>query len=349
MANEDIARKLMKLYDQGMARDWDMGDIDDVVDKYVPKDSGMTLDKDIEAMPEDQAQAMWKEIEEVERRLDEEDISDEIEEGDLVDFGAYGKLYVVELEAGSSGKYFWVTDQESQRFNPDANGWSILKREAVEILESGADFDPADYKDQYSSKFEGKLAQQMTKADYEAEGYRVEWEPDQDADVSWMDEESRKQHENDERTQWVCLVYNEAGDMESALHGIDLGHLGHPDSSPYAKEVELELLKEVYDSKFEGKLAQVEQWAEMPDDEIKKKIKELWNKGHSVGEIEEQLGVSIQWAPDSNISSMHADIAFGNFGLERTAAPSEKGEGCENYDDARDICFDDKGASKDVK
>ena len=73
------------------------------------------------------------------------DIND-IRQGDLVDFGAYGKLYV--CNPYFSDRYFWVTDDEEDRDNPHALGWSILKETANYIIESFSDTeDDDDYYD----------------------------------------------------------------------------------------------------------------------------------------------------------------------------------------------------------
>lgn len=58
----------------------------------------------------------------------------EIGPGDLVDFGAYGELYVVNPDYND--KYFWVTDDEEERDNPRAQGWTISKELAEYIVES---------------------------------------------------------------------------------------------------------------------------------------------------------------------------------------------------------------------
>jgi hypothetical protein len=67
--------------------------------------------------------------------------------GDYVDFGAYGKLYVVKLKSGllvSEGT-LWVTDQEEDRFNDDARGWYIEARYAEKIIQSADEVDRDDY------------------------------------------------------------------------------------------------------------------------------------------------------------------------------------------------------------
>ena len=61
----------------------------------------------------------------------------EIFQGDLVDFGAYGKLYVCNPEYHED--YFWVTDDEYERFNKYAHGWSISKDLAVRVIETPRD------------------------------------------------------------------------------------------------------------------------------------------------------------------------------------------------------------------
>lgn len=60
-------------------------------------------------------------------------IIDEIQDGDLVDFGAYGELYVVNPDYND--KYFWVTDDEEERDNPRAQGWTISKELAERVVE----------------------------------------------------------------------------------------------------------------------------------------------------------------------------------------------------------------------
>lgn len=66
----------------------------------------------------------------------------EIFQGDLVDFGAYGKLYVCDPEYHEN--YFWVTDDEYERFNKHAYGWSIAKDLAVKVLETPSDDEDID-------------------------------------------------------------------------------------------------------------------------------------------------------------------------------------------------------------
>lgn len=56
-----------------------------------------------------------------------------IEQGDYVDFGAYGKLYICNPEYKED--WLWVTDVKEDRNNPKAKGWSIEKNKAKEIIE----------------------------------------------------------------------------------------------------------------------------------------------------------------------------------------------------------------------
>ena len=65
-----------------------------------------------------------------------------INQGDLVDFGHYGNLYVCDPEY--SMDYFWVTDDEYERFNKYAPGWSILKELANSVIESPNDDEDLD-------------------------------------------------------------------------------------------------------------------------------------------------------------------------------------------------------------
>ena len=66
------------------------------------------------------------------RKTDEDFDSDDISIGDYVDFGAYGKLYVV----SDDGERFRVTDKEKDRKNRNASGWGIRKSYAKDIIES---------------------------------------------------------------------------------------------------------------------------------------------------------------------------------------------------------------------
>lgn len=57
----------------------------------------------------------------------------DIQQGDLVDFGPYGKNYVCDPDY--SDEYYWITDEPNDRMNPNAEGWSIKKDRAIKIIE----------------------------------------------------------------------------------------------------------------------------------------------------------------------------------------------------------------------
>ena len=67
-----------------------------------------------------------------------------VNQGDLVDFGSYGKLYV--CNPNYHDDYYWVTDEEESRMNKNASGWSIEKNLAERVIESA--FDDEDYDDE---------------------------------------------------------------------------------------------------------------------------------------------------------------------------------------------------------
>ena len=69
----------------------------------------------------------------------------EVNNGDLVDFGLYGKLYVCNVDY-EENKY-WVTDEKENRDNASAQGWAISKNFAKRIIESYEDDD--EYDDEY--------------------------------------------------------------------------------------------------------------------------------------------------------------------------------------------------------
>lgn len=69
----------------------------------------------------------------------------DLNKGDLVDFGTYGELYVCNPDY--SEDYYWVTDEEFNRDNEFADGWSILKDLAKKVVEEyeEEEFDFSDY------------------------------------------------------------------------------------------------------------------------------------------------------------------------------------------------------------
>ena len=68
----------------------------------------------------------------------------EVNNGDLVDFGPYGKLYV--CNADYEENKFWVTDEKENRDDASAQGWAISKNFAKRIIES--------YEDEYDDEDE---------------------------------------------------------------------------------------------------------------------------------------------------------------------------------------------------
>lgn len=58
---------------------------------------------------------------------------DEVQRGDLVDFGSYGELYVCST---SSSNGWWVTDKEEDRANSSASGWGMRPQYAKGIVQS---------------------------------------------------------------------------------------------------------------------------------------------------------------------------------------------------------------------
>lgn len=62
----------------------------------------------------------------------------EIEEGDFVDFGGYGELYVLRKDAGLvSDGLLWCSDEEEDRYTEDARGKFISESFARSIIEKG--------------------------------------------------------------------------------------------------------------------------------------------------------------------------------------------------------------------
>jgi hypothetical protein len=100
----------------------------------------------------------------------------DIEDGDLVDFGGYGRLYVLNVNYGSGwgGRNvdFWVTEDEEDRFDSNANGNSINPTNAVRVIEKGSSIDMEDFRNQFSDdSFESKATEDMI---YDENGV---WQP----------------------------------------------------------------------------------------------------------------------------------------------------------------------------
>lgn len=173
MTQQQIAQAVMKAYDRGQSRDWEMEPMDDVIDKYLPGQGQGTLDKQIMAMEPKLADAMWKEFEKAMKAVEAADIVDEIEDGDGVDFGpGYGVSYVVDRDY--SDKYFWITKKESDRFNPDARGNSIHKSQAVKITDPASEVDPDDYNNDDDDDSDESITKAQEILDLLPEGYELD-------------------------------------------------------------------------------------------------------------------------------------------------------------------------------
>lgn len=143
-SNDKIAHDVMQLYHTGEGRDWDMGDVDDAIDKFLPKGSpGHGLDGQIKAMDAHEAAQMWQTILPLKKELEDQLDPDDVEDGDCVEFDGHGKLYV--LDTRDHARYFWVTHVEKDRFDKHARGNTILKSLAKKIVQSADDVDPEDY------------------------------------------------------------------------------------------------------------------------------------------------------------------------------------------------------------
>ena len=102
-------------------------------DAYVEKKADLPVYAELSGLPAKDFLRAAREIEaEYATKID----PDEVRPGDLVDFGPYGQLYVPDPTTTPSGNW-WVTDEESERYNPDAQGWYIKPFLAEEIVERG--------------------------------------------------------------------------------------------------------------------------------------------------------------------------------------------------------------------
>ena len=70
-------------------------------------------------------------------------VLDTVGMGDFVDFGPYGKLYILK----DVGDKFWVTDEKSERNNSQASGWYVDKYKAESIIEGNVDEGGDDQRD----------------------------------------------------------------------------------------------------------------------------------------------------------------------------------------------------------
>jgi hypothetical protein len=66
--------------------------------------------------------------------IDENDIK----QGDYVDFESYGEFYV--CNPSYSENYFWVTKEKEDRYDSNAQGYSVPKSSAIEIIETDEEY-----------------------------------------------------------------------------------------------------------------------------------------------------------------------------------------------------------------
>lgn len=66
--------------------------------------------------------------------IDENDIK----QGDYVDFESYGEFYV--CNPSYSDNYFWVTKEKEDRYDSNAQGYSVPKSSAIEIIETDEEY-----------------------------------------------------------------------------------------------------------------------------------------------------------------------------------------------------------------
>jgi len=82
-----------------------------------------------------------------EKCINERVYSYEVGPGDLIDFGAYGELYV--CDPNYSDEYYWVTDVEKDRYDKHAQGWTISKDLAIDFVEEDDENLDEDYNKSY--------------------------------------------------------------------------------------------------------------------------------------------------------------------------------------------------------
>jgi hypothetical protein len=71
-------------------------------------------------------------------------------------------------------------------------------------------------------------------------GIMFDWSVDREVDSSEWDDSGADPHDA-----WVCVAYNEAGEVVASLGGIDLGSQGTPWGHSYARCVQAELAAQV--------------------------------------------------------------------------------------------------------
>lgn len=91
-------------------------------------------------------------------------------------------------------------------------------------------------------------AKAMAAAEAEGEdrGWKVEWDHDQEADISWMDDEQREELERGATEMLVALLRDENGNVLASLGGVHVNARGGRD--PYGRVVEAELIQEALEA-----------------------------------------------------------------------------------------------------
>ena len=114
---QDTIEELLEQYEDDPSKDRNF-----IIQELV----GMGFDKEIADLAYDDL-----ETKEPEPTVNPNDVT----EGDYVDFGPYGKLYVVDKDyLMSGGKTWWVTDDPEELGKDRPSGWSISPHQAVKIL-----------------------------------------------------------------------------------------------------------------------------------------------------------------------------------------------------------------------
>jgi hypothetical protein len=155
------------------------------------------------------------------RRTKEADNPLGVERGDLVDFGPYGQLYVVNMDAGGTEPWWWVTEDERQRFNRDAMGHSIQPYLAKRIIERGDDVfedDDGTYPGRWESKRTRAATATISAQDYAAQQL-PRWPEVARAWLAWVKQQHRGEaHKTLEEWDQLVDEWQDAGEP-----GYDVG------------------------------------------------------------------------------------------------------------------------------
>ena len=105
------------------------------------------------------------------------------------------------------------------------------------LKHAGYSYDP---KAETASQGRIRCAQSLARAEFTARelGYSFEWSVDDTDSSEWSDETPAW-------AQWVCVMRDQNGKIESSLGGVDFGRDGDPWGNPYRRVVEAELALEI--------------------------------------------------------------------------------------------------------